>query len=94
MESGLHLEGPFINKEKKGAHLVECIESFKDGMADILRVYGDLGNTAIVTLAPELPGALDAVDKLTGMGIIVSVGKGLLSFDVGLALNVCRHHRG
>jgi N-acetylglucosamine-6-phosphate deacetylase len=72
---GVHLEGPFINKEKKGAHEECCITALSNGMQDVQRVYGNLENVSIITLAPELTGALDVVKQLTASGITVSVGK-------------------
>lgn len=71
---GVHLEGPFISKEKKGAHDEGCITTLSNGIQDVQRVYGSLENVAVITLAPELFGALDVVKQLTASGITVSVG--------------------
>lgn len=72
---GLHLEGPFISKEKKGAHDVNLIQTFDNGMADLTKVYGeDLSNVAIVTLAPELAKSGEVITELVERGIKVSVG--------------------
>lgn len=68
------MEGPFINKDKKGAHIVECIAEIKNGMSSIIDIYGSLENVAILTLAPELPGANDVIRQLTGLGVTISLG--------------------
>lgn len=78
---GLHLEGPFISKEKKGAHPEEfIITELNNGSAiDIIEsVYGAefYKSTALVTIAPESPGALDAIKELTDEhNIVVSIGE-------------------
>ena len=75
MVEGVHLEGPFINREKKGAHDDSLIlPSLAGGMEDVRRVYGSLDSAAIVTVAPELPGAVNVIRQLTSLGIIVSLG--------------------
>ena len=72
---GIHLEGPFISREKKGAHDDSLIvPSLAGGMDDMRQIYGSLDNTVIVTLAPELPGAIDVIRQLTSLGITVSLG--------------------
>ena len=72
---GVHLEGPFISREKKGAHDDSMIlPSLAGGMDAVRQVYGSLDNAAIVTLAPELPGAIDVIRRLTSLGIVVSLG--------------------
>jgi len=72
---GVHLEGPFISCEKRGAHDDSLIvPNLARGMDDIRRVYGSLDNAVIVTLAPELPGAIDVIQQLTSLGITVSLG--------------------
>jgi len=72
---GVHLEGPFISREKRGAHDNSLImPSLAGGMDDLRRVYGSLDNAAIVTLAPELPGAVDVIRQLTTLGVTVSLG--------------------
>jgi len=72
---GVHLEGPFISSEKKGAHDDSLIlSSLAGGMDDVRRVFGSLDSAAIVTLAPELPGAVDVIRQLTSLGVIVSLG--------------------
>ena len=51
---GLHLEGPFISTEKKGAHKLEYIQNLNGGFQDIMDTYGNLDDVSIITLAPEL----------------------------------------
>lgn len=80
---GLHLEGPFINKDKKGAHIVECIAEIKNGMSSIIDIYGSLENVAILTLAPELPGANDVIRQLTGLGVTISLGHSMANLCEG-----------
>eukprot|EP00750_Incisomonas_marina_P015082 INCI18073.4.p1 GENE.INCI18073.4~~INCI18073.4.p1 ORF type:complete len:540 (-),score=100.35 INCI18073.4:8-1558(-) len=71
---GLHLEGPFISKQQKGAHEVEALAHPTEGMASILERYGSLEGVRLVTLAPELDGAIDAIRGLKERGIIISIG--------------------
>ncbi|XP_033743996.1 N-acetylglucosamine-6-phosphate deacetylase-like isoform X2 [Pecten maximus] len=71
---GLHLEGPFINKEKKGAHNESFIREFTNGFSDVLEMYGTLDNTVIVTLAPEHERSEEVIKELVHRGIVVSVG--------------------
>nr|XP_057905508.1 N-acetylglucosamine-6-phosphate deacetylase [Doryrhamphus excisus] len=72
---GVHLEGPFISVEKKGAHPERFLRTFRSGdLADLTQVYGSLDNVAMVTLAPELEGSLSAVRELRRRGVTVSLG--------------------
>lgn len=70
---GVHLEGPFIAKEKMGAQA-----GHHTLMPDIplMQHWQRLAQDQIklVTLAPELPGALEMVSALRKMGVIASVG--------------------
>ncbi len=68
---GLHLEGPFLNPEKRGAHNPAYLR--KPDLADIGDWSPERG-VRMVTLAPELPGALDLVAALTERGVVVSAG--------------------
>ncbi len=73
---GLHLEGPFISPLKRGAHPVDLILPLTNGRTTAQETYGsDLSNVALVTIAPELPGAIDVIDWLVEKGVIVSVGE-------------------
>ncbi|XP_063040216.1 N-acetylglucosamine-6-phosphate deacetylase [Engraulis encrasicolus] len=72
---GVHLEGPFISEEKKGAHPPKFLRSFKTGgVADLMETYGTLDNVAVVTLAPELENSGPVIQELARRGITVSVG--------------------
>lgn len=69
---GAHLEGPFLDPERAGAHPVELLrEPDLDLLASFL-VAGCAVST--VTLAPELPRAGELIDDLVGRGITVSLG--------------------
>ena len=74
---GVHLEGPFISREKRGAHPEAHLRSFEaDAFQDLLATYGGLDNVRIVTLAPELGHSHEVIRALTALGICVSLGKG------------------
>jgi len=82
---GAHLEGPYISEHKYGAHDINLIRSPTDGFSSLDECYGpSLQKCArIVTLAPELPGAIAAVEGLAGHGIVASLGHS--ACDLGTA---------
>jgi len=68
---GYHLEGPFINVNKKGGLDPQSIySSSTEALAEILEVTE--GNLRMMTIAPELPGNLDIIKKLTEKDIVAS----------------------
>lgn len=71
---GVHLEGPFLSKDKKGAHDEQVLRHPTDTEESLKGVYGDLSQVRIVTLAPELKGAIETTKALTKRGIRVSLG--------------------
>ena len=74
--AGVHLEGPFIAKEKKGAHPEHLIRDFNNGVGDLTAVYGRLDNVAMVTLAAEKPNSSQVIHELTwNHNITVSLGE-------------------
>jgi N-acetylglucosamine-6-phosphate deacetylase len=68
---GAHLEGPFLSPHRMGVHPPEWRR--EPDRALLLRLL-DAGRVSQVTLAPELPGALDLVDLLIERGVVVSAG--------------------
>jgi N-acetylglucosamine-6-phosphate deacetylase len=73
---GAHVEGPFPNPTYRGAHDPECLLLPKPDYVQRLLARPP----RMVTLAPELPGALRAVRTLTAGGVIVSAGHSGASF--------------
>ena len=71
----MHLEGPFISIEKKGAHPEQFIRGLDSGFQGLIDMYGNLSDVSIITLAPEIEGAIDVIRELTDRGVTVSVGK-------------------
>jgi len=70
---GSHLEGPFLARERRGAHNPEFLREPDPATVDEL-LDAAAGTLRQVTLAPELPGALDAISRLTGSGVVAAVG--------------------
>jgi N-acetylglucosamine-6-phosphate deacetylase len=69
---GVHVEGPFISKAKAGAQRAEFIQDPSPVGVRQLLEYADVLKR--VTLAPELPGALEAIEVFRAHGISVSGG--------------------
>jgi N-acetylglucosamine-6-phosphate deacetylase len=70
--AGVHVEGPFISKAKAGAQRPEFIRDPDKEAVDQLLQHPDIIKR--VTIAPELPGALDAIRGFYARGISVSGG--------------------
>lgn len=81
---GLHLEGPYINYKRKGAQYGPEIR--QADIAELSRIYDLLGEgLRLVTLAPEEPQALEAVDWLRQRGVTVSIGHSDASYEQAMA---------
>ena len=70
--AGVHVEGPFISRAKRGAQREEFIQDPTAKVAERLLEYADVIKR--VTLAPELPGALEVIDRFCARKISVSGG--------------------
>lgn len=66
---GVHVEGPFINKEKAGAQNPEFVRLPDFGE---LKRFHDIAPALIVSLAPEMPGALELIREAAAIGITSS----------------------
>ena len=68
---GIHLEGPFLDKSMRGGHPEDYL-ALPSSVSD--REYANDSHVRMVTLAPELDGAIDMVARLAERGIVVGVG--------------------
>ena len=76
---GSHLEGPFLNPRRAGAQPAAELRSPDAALLDeLLAAAGP--TLRIMTLAPELPGALALVERLAASGVTVAVGHSEASF--------------
>lgn len=71
--AGLHLEGPWLSVARRGAHAPGLLHAPTPAEAERFLAAAD-GALRVVTLAPELPGALDVVRLLSDAGVVVAVG--------------------
>lgn len=70
---GIHLEGPYINERYKGAQYGPAIRPAD--VSELEDLYSILGEKLrLVTLAPEVPGSLEAIAWLKARGVKVSIG--------------------
>jgi N-acetylglucosamine-6-phosphate deacetylase len=79
--AGVHLEGPFLSREHAGMHPRERLRSPAEGIPDWIEHPA----VRLVTIAPELPGALELIARLSARGIAVALGHSGASSDVGRA---------
>ncbi|GBD84033.1 N-acetylglucosamine-6-phosphate deacetylase [bacterium BMS3Abin02] len=68
---GMHLEGPFLSPIRSGAH---DPRNMLDPDPELTRRLLDAGPVTCMTIAPELPGALDLIELLVAEGVTVALG--------------------
>jgi N-acetylglucosamine-6-phosphate deacetylase len=103
---GSHLEGPFLNPARAGAH--DPAHLLRPDPATFARMLDAAGGTLrVTTVAPELPGGMELVRQAVAAGVVVAVGhsdadheQASAAFDAGASLvthmfNAMRpwHHR-
>lgn len=70
---GIHFEGPFISPARRGVHPAKWIVLPSSEM--LAQLLGEARGTGqILTLAPEMPGALDLISAARKAGLVVSLG--------------------
>ncbi|TMM17528.1 MAG: N-acetylglucosamine-6-phosphate deacetylase [Actinobacteria bacterium] len=79
--AGVHLEGPFLSREHAGMHPVGRLRSPAEGVPD----WVEHPAVRLVTLAPELPGALELIARLRERGIAVALGHTGASSEIARA---------
>jgi N-acetylglucosamine-6-phosphate deacetylase len=77
---GIHLEGPYLNPSWRGAHSPEAVRNPRAEEVDGL-LAESAGAVKLWTLAPELPGAEDVVDRLIEKNVRVAIGHSAASFS-------------
>lgn len=76
---GLHLEGPFINPEKRGAHHAQVIRKPTTAeLTEIIRYGKDV--IKVMTIAPEL-FTDDQLQQLLESGIVLSAGHSMMTYE-------------
>jgi N-acetylglucosamine-6-phosphate deacetylase len=70
---GIHLEGPFISKSRRGVHPPDSIARPSAQILEKFRAAAD-GLIRMVTVAPEIPGALDLIQAAVSNGIVAAIG--------------------
>jgi N-acetylglucosamine-6-phosphate deacetylase len=77
---GIHLEGPFISKARRGVHPPDALA--KPSVATLGRfIEAADGLVKIVTLAPELPGALELIAAAVAAKIVAAIGHTDADYD-------------
>jgi len=92
---GLHLEGPYLSKAKTGAQNKEFIKNpdIKE-MKEFVRASGN--NIRRITIAPELPGALELIRHVRKLGITVAIGHTNATYEEAIegfnsGATICNH---
>jgi N-acetylglucosamine-6-phosphate deacetylase len=77
---GIHFEGPFLSKERRGVHPAEWLQL---PSAELLQRFlqAAAGNARILTIAPELLGATPCIDAARSLGMVVSIGHTDASYE-------------
>jgi N-acetylglucosamine-6-phosphate deacetylase len=70
---GIHLEGPFLSHLKRGVHSEALLEAPSIALFDRFWQVAE-GKICLMTVAPELPGAMDLIAYATSLGVRCSIG--------------------
>src|SRR5215813_7686828 len=70
---GMHFEGPFLSKERRGMHPASFLQPPSSELLQKL-LHAAAGNARILTVAPELLGAMPCIDAARSVGMVVSIG--------------------
>ncbi len=70
---GIHMEGPFISSVRRGVHPAGAIAKPSVALLDRY-LEAAAGTVKILTLAPEIPGAMDLVERAYAKGLVVALG--------------------
>jgi N-acetylglucosamine-6-phosphate deacetylase len=81
---GIHLEGPFISHKRRGVHPPENLLAPSPAAFD--RFWqAARGHIRVLTIAPELPGALEVIKLASSRGVCVSLGHSNADLDAARA---------
>lgn len=67
---GIHAEGPYLSPARAGVHDPTCLRPPDLGEIDAWLA----GGVRLLTLAPELPGACEAIERIAGAGAVAAIG--------------------
>lgn len=82
---GIHLEGPFLSQEYRGSMPGAFLRDRMDlGLVERYQKAAG-GHIRYITLAPELPGVLEAIPALKEMGIAVAIGHSGADYETAMA---------
>jgi N-acetylglucosamine-6-phosphate deacetylase len=79
--AGIHLEGPWLSPDHRGAHAEDLLLAPEPAAVDRLMLAGR-GTVRMVTIAPELEGGLAAIRQITGYGAVAAMGHTGASYDL------------
>ncbi|MDR7303542.1 N-acetylglucosamine-6-phosphate deacetylase [Haloactinomyces albus] len=93
--AGVHVEGPFLAAAHCGAHSPDLLRAPSPAAVDALLSAGE-GTLAMITLAPELPGGIAAVRRISDAGVLPAIGHTNASYDtarraIGAGARVATH---
>jgi len=68
---GVHFEGPMLAPLRRGAHRADMLASAD---LDVIEGWSRSDGVVVVTIAPELPGAIAIVEELVRRGVVIALG--------------------
>ncbi len=75
---GFHLEGPYISPKYKGAQNEAFIK------APNYEEFSKFNNVKMITVAPEQPGSMDFIRRITSEGVVASIGHSDANYDTSV----------
>ena len=89
---GIHLEGPFLSHKRRGVHPPECL--LPPTLATFDRLWqASAGRVRMITIAPEVSGAMEVIAEAARRNICVSIGHSDAEFPIAqAAVQAGAHH--